>query len=222
MTLRSASAFLLCVLATSTFAADKDVEALLAKMRTAYKSAKSVTMTTLTLVPGPFGDAEIETVVSYSSPNKIHAVVKGIPEAGGSDMTVRSDGKNMVVEGLPNGKIKRPYDEQLFVQALTANLETLCFWDWKRQLSTAKGDNMEKSTFKLIAKEMWKDKPYIVLEETAAGQNVFVRYFIDGKSSLIMRTVVTAIDDKETIQMDARISKMDLKAKLSPALFKID
>ncbi len=222
MTLRSVSVLCVLVLGAAAFPADKDVESLLAKMRTAYKSAKSVTLTTRTLVPGPVGDAEIETVVSYVNPNKVHAKVNGVADIGGSDITVRSDGKNIVIEGFPNGKIKRPYNVQLLSEALTANLETICFWDWKRQLSTTKGNNMEKSKFKLIAKEMWKDKEYVVLEETAQENDVFVRYFIDRKTSMIMRTVVTGIADKDTVQMDARVVKLALGAKVDSALFKIE
>lgn len=211
----------LLLVGASAFAADKDVEALLAKMRQAYKSTKSAKFTTRALVPGPFGEAEIETVVSFVSPNKIHALVKGVPEAGGSDVTFRTDGKTMVAEGMSQGKVEGPFDVQIMVQALAANLETLNFWDWERQLSTKEGGNMQTSTFKIVKKERWNEKDWIVLEESAPAQNVFVRYYIDPKTYFMWRTVVSPIDDKKDIQMDARIAKFELNPKLDAALFKI-
>lgn len=212
----------LLALSAVSFGADKDVEALLTKMRNVYKSAKSAKFTTHSIIPGPLGEAEVMIEVSYSAPNKIYAKVKGMAESGASEVTFRTDGKKIVAEGLPSGKVEQPYNVQLIVQVLPVNLETLNFWDWKRQLSTAEGGNMKQSTFKIVKSEKWKGKDWVVLEETAKEQNVFVRYFIDPKSSLMMRTVVTSIDDKTNVQMDVRIDKMELGAKVDPALFKID
>ncbi|MCO5297031.1 MAG: hypothetical protein M9921_09260 [Fimbriimonadaceae bacterium] len=221
MRIRLLSLATLLALSAVSFGADKDVEALLAKMTGVYKSAKSAKFTTHSIIPGPLGEAEVITEVSYLAPNKIYAKVKGFEAAGAAEVTFRTDGKKMVVEGLPTGKVEQNYDVQMVVQALPVNLETLNFWDWKRQLSTAEGGNMKQSTFKIVKGEKWKGSEWTVLEETAKEQNVFVRYFIDPKTFLMMRTVVSPIDDKTNIQMDVRIDKMELGAKVDPSLFKI-
>lgn len=201
-------------------AADKDVEALLAKMRDAYKGVKTAKFTATTYIQGPFGQQGVTGQFSYSTPNKIHALVMGLPAAGGNDVVLTSDGKMMQAEGLEGRSGKRPFDEQAIVEALPFNLETLNFWDYPRQLSTAEKGNMHDSQLKIVKKETWNGRDWLVLEETAPKSNVFCRYFIDPKTNLMWRTVVMDLS-KKTVQFDVRLTKLELGAKLADSLFKI-
>ncbi|MES1227688.1 MAG: hypothetical protein ABUL72_03400, partial [Armatimonadota bacterium] len=120
----------------------------------------------------------------------------------------------------PDGKVtKAKFDLDKIAAPL--NLETLCFWDSKRQLSTDKGANMHDSKLRLLQKETWKDKDYMVLEETAERSKVFVRYFIDPKTKYIVRTVVYNLEDTTQVLQDQKITKMDLNPKVDPSLFKV-
>jgi len=208
------------LISAQSFAADKNVEALLAKMRDAYKRVKTAKFTATTFVPGPFGEQGVTGNFTYAQPNKIHAIIMGLPTAGGSDVVFRSDGRQIQAEGLEGKSGKRPFDVQGIVDALPFNLETLNFWDWERQLSTGPKGNMHDSTLKIVPKESWNDKEWLVLEETAPKVRVFVRYFIDAKTNLIWRTLVMDLD-KKTARSDVRITKLDLAAKIDESSFKI-
>ena len=221
--MKTRSLLVLCCLAISAagFAADKEVEALLAKMRDAYQKVKTAQFTATTFITGPFGEQGVTGKFSFANPNKIHALVMGLPAAGGNDVVLTSDGKMMQAEGLEGRSGKRKFDEQAIVEALPFNLETLNFWDYARQLSTGEKGNMHDSQLKIVKKESWNGKSWVVLEETAPKSRVFVRYFIDPKTNLMWRTVVMDIDKKET-QFDVQLKDLTLGVKLNDKLFKID
>lgn len=205
----------------SALSADKAVEDLLAKMRKAYSSAKSVKLGVTSLMASELGEQELTVELMYVKPNKVATRVLGIPQAGKEGIQWRSDGKTIQWDTLEGKKSAAWTVRQAEQVAFAVNLETLNFWDWKRQLSTATGGNMKKSTFRLLAKETFQNKDYMVLEETAKEQQVFVRYFIDPKTYFIKRTRVERLDTKDLI-MDCKVTKFELNAKVDPKAFKIE
>src|SRR5689334_22978445 len=108
-----AFASLLILSAVSLAAKDKEVEELLSKMRTAYKTTKSAKMTVETTIEG-FEKGKLTTKVSYVAPNKIHARVTGL--ADGAEITLVTDGKLMLISS-PNGNITTDYGVRDVVRA---------------------------------------------------------------------------------------------------------
>lgn len=201
-------------------AADKDIEDLLAKMRKVYSGASSVHITTSTLLPTEVGEMDLTIDTQYMKSNMIWSRVTGLPQAGKEGLIWKSDGKS-IQSTTPQGPKVEPFSVRKAETGLPVNLEVISFWDWKRQLSTAAGANMNKSKFRLVKKETWKDQDYLVLEETASEQKVFVRYFIDPKTFLIKRTRVENLDTHDLV-MDCKVSKLDMNAKIDTKIFKIE
>jgi len=200
--------------------ADKNVETLLAHMRDAYKSVKAATYSTQsTLYPADGAKQDYTSEFAFKQPNLIRTIVKG-GQLGDSTATILTDGDNITVSTSAGqgGTAKYSLDEFEKYSFMT-NLESICFFDWDRQLSTAEGKNMANSTFNLIRREKWNGKDWMVLEETAKKDGLFVRYFIDPKTFFIWRTNVKKLDDKKD-QLDAQITKLDTNAQLDDALFK--
>ena len=211
----------LLLLTSMAFAADPQVEALLGHMREAYKAVKAATYKTSTTEWETGQDVDepvtIQLDFAYKSPNLIRIGLTGGPIPG--VVTVLSDGDNVTASSAQGTRPVGPYSVKLMEGIAPMNLESISFWDWKRQLSTAKGDNMATSTFKIVKDEEWDGKHWTVLEETAAKDKVFCRYFIDPNTYLIWRTKVSNLDTKKT-RMDAKITSMDTKANLNDAMFK--
>lgn len=200
--------------------ADKDVENLLSHMREAYQGVKAATYETDSDVFTDQGKRSFNVDFAYKQPNMIRAIVKG-DALPGVTVTVVTDGQTINVSNTMAG----PEPEQKFTlddfEKIIAmdNLESLCFYDWDRQLSTTPGKNMAKSTFHIVKNEDWNGKKWLVLEESAKDNNVFCRYFIDPKTYFIWRTNVTQLSDKKPV-MDARLTKLDTNAKLDDTVFK--
>jgi len=211
----------LLAVGSSALAADKDVEALLAKMRGAYKTVKTAHFVTKTKTPAPEGDLIVTSDVTYMAPSKIYARLQGFPVSANKVITITSNGKTLAVEGVPQGKISHAFTFQAFVDATgpAMNLESLNFWDWKRQLSTGSGDSMEKSDLKVVPKSQWAGKSWIVLEERAPEQGVFCRYFVDPKTYFIHFVRVTDMSGTQ-IQMDSEIIQLETNGKVDETLFK--
>ena len=210
--------FLMLSLTSIGFAADKAVEDLLAKMRKAYSNVKTASFHTLIMVTQGGQALKVNLDVEYATPNKIRAdmdlsgLVKG---------TVYCDGKTVTVvrEGSEDAS-DQPYSIDSLGRALfAANLETINFFDWKRQLSTDESGNMHTSKLKIVKSEKWNGKTWTMLEETAEDVGVFVRYFIDPKTNLIWRTVVKRIPG-DVLVMDAQITRLTLGAKIDAKRFK--
>jgi outer membrane lipoprotein-sorting protein len=218
---RLLSLFALAVVPAMALSADKETEELLTKMRKAYSSTRSARIFAQATVPSDVGELDIQIETTYIRPDKIHAVIKTPAEFGGMTMTLKTDGKKILLSGGPGGKEVRPFDLENVVNNVPVNLETMNFWDWKRQLSTKEGGNMKTSKFKIIKKETWKNKDWLVLEETAPAQGVFVRYFIDPETSLIHRTRMQRIKGSELI-MDVKITKLELNVSIDASIFKIE
>jgi outer membrane lipoprotein-sorting protein len=210
------------LLTSMALAADQQVETLLSHMRDAYKAVKSATCTTTATIWGATesGDQPVEyqTDLAYKSPNLMRIILKGGPIDG--HLTIMSDGTSITVTTSQGTRTLGPYKVDTINRAVPVlNLESICFWDWETQLSTATGKNMANSTFKIVKDEEWEGKHWLVLEETAAKDKVFCRYFIDPKTYLIWRTKVSDLETKKT-QFDAKVTSMNSKANLGDEMFK--
>src|ERR1700722_6712831 len=194
---KSLTVLFVAAFACASFAADKQVEELLSHMRTAYKSVKAVTFqSTVKQWSKEFPEGIVLDVdMAYKSPNLMRAIIKNSQLPGGS-FTVISDGENITMS--INGSTK-PYTMDTVEQEIPSNLESICFWDWDRQLSTDTGKNMASSTFRIEKDANWDGKKWTILEETAKKDNEFCRYYIDPKTFLIWRTHVTNLDSGSDI-----------------------
>lgn len=208
---------LIALVSTITHAADKDVEVLLEKMRKVYGGTNSahIVVKTTSL---RFGEQVITSDLTYVKPRKISAKVFNLPSLKGKTWSFISDGKDVAIDDLSGNAQRSKFDLDLI--PIPINLEAMAFWDWERQLSTGPGSNMEHSKFKLIKSESWNGKPWIVLEETAFGQNVFVRYFVSPTTSLINRVLVYDLQ-KKTKRIETVVTKLERNIKVNPAIFKI-
>lgn len=199
-------------------AADKDVEELLAKMRDTYKAVKSAKITSESVlhIEGEKVTATIDT--TYKSLNK--AFMRSTNLFGMEGVVkVICDGKK-IVASTPEGKEEEDFTVEALSQAMPLNLEVMSFWDWKRQLSTEKGANMEFSEFKLLKDQSWNDKKWTILEETAKGQGVFVRYWIDPKTNFIWKSEVADLESRDKI-MESTIKSLELDTEVSDSVFAI-
>jgi outer membrane lipoprotein-sorting protein len=208
------------VISAAALAADQDVETLLSHMRDAYKSVKAATYkTTVTSYEATASATETyELDVAYKAPNLMRFVINSDSIPGGH-ATVISDGDNVSVSAGQNTQDLGKYTADSVEKNVPSNLESICFWDWDRQLSTASGKNMEHSTFKIDKDLIWEGKHWIVLEETAKKDDVVCKYYIDPKTFLIWRTRVNTLSNGKDV-MDAKLTTLDTKANLSDAMFK--
>lgn len=211
----------LCVAVISSFVAtcshgeaQKPVEELFLKMRKAYQAVDTASLQARVRFYGPSSTQTGILSLDYASPNKIRYTA----EVGQNRVRRISDGKKVVT--IRDGA--RTETDKVNVNTLggqlPGNLEWLCFFDWKRQLSTTPGNNMAKSTFKLISKEPWNGKNWIVLEETAPEVNVGVRYFIDPRTYFIWRCDVKNLATKKQAAR-TEVTKLMLHPKLDPSIF---
>lgn len=218
MRLRSLLVVTSLPLASLATAADQKVESLLARMRAAYKAVQSAQLNTVSELTMRNGTkATINATVNYSRTNKIHVSVLGYPSvAKGSKVVVYTDGKTIKTIGFPGGHGEYKYSHQAVVSSLPVNLESLCFWDYERQLSTKPRANMSQSKLKIVENQKWDGRTWTVLEESA-GQS-FIRYYIDPKTALIHRSQVTNLEAKRVVA-DYKLTSLKLNAKVDPKLF---
>lgn len=198
---------LLVTLFPAGFAApeETDIEELLSKMRKVYRETKSASFVTQTDFDERGEKLLITLTADYQAPNKMKVVFEGLPSGLA---TLYCDGRTVTIVGDKDMRRKLDYSLDSLGRSLFANLETLSFFDWKRQLSTEVGGNMKGSTLKVV-REDWQGKNWIVLEEHAPQQKVDVRYFVDPETYLIWRTIATMIGEKSPF-MDARLTKLEL------------
>lgn len=196
-------------------ASESDVEKLLASMRTAYQAAQTAQLK----VKSRFmvGDEWItsQVAMSYAKPNRLRLefTIK-------DSVTHRvSDGKKVYTWFDPETVRVKDVDPDALGNDAPINLECLSFFDWKRQLSTESGANMEKSKFKVIPSESWNGRKWTVLEESAHGQNVFVRYFIDPKTYFIWRCDVRDLGSRKPF-METEVLELTLNPKFDAARFR--
>lgn len=216
--MRSIAVSLLALATSAAFAADKDVEDILRVLRQNYSNAKSAQLEVQSYMRELGDQYLLTTRMQYVKPGKFRLVTKG-ESMGPNPLLMVSDGKTSYTKD-PTGKVTREkFDPDKVASPI--NLESLCFWDWKRQLSTAKGDNMNASELRLLKKETWKDKDYMVLEEKAPKSNVFVRYYIDPVKKFIVRTAVYSLEDASILLQDHKVTKFELNPKIDPTAVKL-
>jgi outer membrane lipoprotein-sorting protein len=203
--------------AAVSFAADKEVEELLAKMRTKYRDIGSVTFTMEATVTAPNGDVTVKMDGGFKSPNLMYADIS----AEGETAKVVCDGVKIYAVAADSKQVMEiAYNvDNMGAVLMGANLEIINFYDWKRQLSTAAGDNMHDSKLSLRKNVKWNNKTWTVLEESAPTVDVYVEYYIDPKTNLVWRTVQMSLD-KEFIRGDFIIKAMKTGAKIDAKKFK--
>ena len=219
--MRALMANVLVLLATMAFGADEDVEKLLAKMREAYSGTKTARVVVRT-TGSRFGKDPITTVLTYMKERKIYAKISGQSSFPGKSRVFISDGKKVSIDDL-SGNVQQA-DFNLDFIPMPINLEAMSFWDWKRQLSTAEGANMNESKFRLRKDVSWNDKTWLVLEETAYGQNVYAEYYIDPKTSLIYRVLVYGLKDdrRGKLSLETVVTKLERNIRVDAKLFKVN
>lgn len=194
--------FLFTLVSTCAFAAaaDKEVEDLLSKMRKAYSAVSGATMEVAVRVNSQSGWQSGVLNVDYARPFQVR--FRG---AVGENRVERySNGKRVVTIRNGSRSSSDTVDVDTVGGGVGGNLEWLCFFDWKRQLSTAAGANMNQSKLKL-GNEEWNGKKWTVLDEVAENVGVSVRYFIDPKTYFIWRCDVTSL------QIDQLVQKTEVK-----------
>lgn len=206
-------------LAPWCLAASADVEALLANMRKAYAAVKSARLVTQTVRNGQGPSVNATVTTNYIAPLNVHFAIRGMHEAPkGGQAVVVTDGKRIQYHGFSGPANEIRYQPDRLNVNLPINLETINFYDYKRQLSTERGGNMRRSSLKIVKGEVWKDKTWTVLEETV--DNLLIRYFVDPKTFLMHRTVMSGLKTKRLL-MDAVIVDMRVNAPVDPKLFKL-
>lgn len=196
-------------------AADKEVEDLLSNMRKAYSSIAGATMEVSVKVNTQQNGWQSGVLkVDYARPFQ----VRFQSEVGQNRVERYSNGKKVVTIRNKTVTTSEKVDVDSVGAQLTGNLEWLCLFDWKRQLSTDKGANMNESKLKVKTGEEWNGKKWTVLDEVAENVGVSVRYFIDPKTYLIWRCDVTAL------QIDQVVTKTEVKSvrlgvKHNPKIF---
>lgn len=214
---KTALLLMAAALSTVSFAADKEVEDLLLKMRNAYKGIGTVTFTSEATILADNGDIVVKMNGGFKSPNLMYVDVT----ADDSKAHIVSDGTKIYAapDGAPS-VFELAWNVDNMGRVLSgANLEVLNFFDWKRQLSTAKGDNMADSKLSLRKNVKWNNKTWLVLEESAPQVGVYVEYYIDTKTNLIWRTVQMTLD-KEFVRGDFIIKTLNVGAKIDDKKFK--
>lgn len=174
---------------------DKDatVEDLLKKMRTAYQSVGSATLSVKLRQEGVNGVTSGLLSLDYVRPNKIRYASR----LGTNETRRYSNGKQVVTIRSSNRQVDTKVDVDTLGGRVPGNLEWLCFFDWKRQLSTSPGANMEKSQLKIVPNEKWQNRTWIVLDESAPSVGVAVRYFIDPKTFFIWKCDVFRLPGRQ-------------------------
>lgn len=196
-------------------AADKEVEDLLAKMRKAYSSISSATMEVGVKVNSQQSGWQSGVLkVDYASPFKVH-----FKSAVGENQIERfSNGKKVVTIRNKTVNSTEKVDVDTVGAGIGGNLEWLCLFDWKRQLSTDAGANMNESKLKVSTGEEWNGKKWTVLDETAENVGVSVRYFIDPKTYLIWRCDVTALQIGQVV-LKTEVKNVRLGVKHAASVF---
>lgn len=208
-----ALSFLAVLLGTSV-TAEKPVEELLKRMRTAYQSVSTASLAVKIRRDTEDGTDSGIITLDYARPDRIRYASR----IGNVELRRFCDGRQ-VVTFRPGS---RQSDTKINVDSLggqmPGNLEWLCFFDWKRQLSTSKGANMHGNELKVIPSESWQKRRWIVLEETASQMGIFVRYFIDPRTFFIWRCDVYRTSDNR-LMTTTEVQKLATGVPLSGNLF---
>ena len=210
-------AAILGLVVASSYAADQEVEKLLSRMRDVYSSSSTARLVIQTTGPR-FGKNTIVTDLTYMKERRIYAKLSGFESLKGRTRVFICDGQKVQVDDFAGNLQFLDFNPDII--PLPINLEAMSFWDWRRQLSTSKGSNMEHSSFKLKKGVRWNSKSWWVLEEKADGQDVYVDYYIDPTTALIHRVQVYDINKRHLIT-ETVVAKIERNLKVDPNLFKV-
>ncbi len=189
-------------------AAEKPVEELLKNMRRAYQSVKSAQLAIKIVLDNQDGVSSGVVSVDYLAPNRLRYASR----VGSTEVRRYANGKRVVTQRPGSRENQDRVDVDTLGGQVAGNLEWLCLFDWKRQLSTLKGANMAKSQLNVSLEKGWRGKSWIVLDERAPDMAVRVRYFIDPKTFFIWRC------DVHRMQDDKRVAQTELqKLTLNPS-----
>ncbi len=207
----------MAMVAPSTDSAQSsEVEKLLAGMRAAYSGAKSATFTVDVVTMTASGRQNYSIKAQYKSP-KMFSTEMTTPI--GNAFT-RSDGKTIWFTQISNDTVQEmPWSLDNLQRATSGNLETICFMDYERQLSTAEGKNMETSKLKIRKDVEWNSKKWTVLDEVSDSVGVAVDYYIDPETHIIHRTEIFNTDRSQFIG-SFKVKDMKLNAKVDETKFK--
>ncbi|MBK5259325.1 MAG: hypothetical protein JJE51_07010 [Thermoanaerobaculia bacterium] len=182
--------------------AAQEVEQLLAKMRAAYESITSADIA----FESRRGEQSLKGSFNYRSPSTIDATLD-VERYG--RVLVTSDGKTIrVTDPMLDAPEERAWSVQNMRNAAGAGLEVISLWDWKRQLSTEPGANMRAADLSLGDPESWRGRRWIVLHEQAGGD--LYRYFVDSRTYLMWRTVITR---EGTVVYDGAVLRLSAKPR---------
>jgi hypothetical protein len=192
-----------------------EIESLLKKMRTAYQAVRSASMQIKVKQFAVSGVRNGIISFDYEAPNKIRFV----SHIGLNRIRRYSNGAKVVtLVGNQLPAVTPVVNVFTLGGRMPGNLEWLCFFDWKRQLSTSEGNNMYESELKLGAAEKWNGKNWLILDEVAPKSQVQVRYFIEPRTYLIWRCDITnLISKRKTGQTE--VANLTLGVKLDSATF---
>jgi hypothetical protein len=200
--------------------ADTQTEALLARMRNAYKALNSAAYTVDAKVKGPAGEASAHTDVVCATHERFRAAVTGNPSTGGKTVTVVSDGTSIRTSGLPGLDRTIPFSFDAAARLLPVNAEGLSFWDWPRQLSTGEIGTLRNVKLELLPSETWNGREWTILLETTQVTGDHVRFYIDPATMLIWRTRVSSPEHKGA-EMDFVVTKLETNVAVYPTVFDI-
>jgi hypothetical protein len=199
---------------------DPHAAALLAKMRAAYGSLKTARTVGHAKLVGRTKTLLASSTVEFRAPLNFRIETTGVPGTAKPAYLCVTDGKKIHTEGLPGGPETKPYTyDGLLADLPQTNLETICFFDWHKQLSTAADGNMHQSTFR-VYKERWMNREWTVLEETPQTPPEVVKYYVDPATNLIWRTALFRKEQKEPFT-DIWFTKLEVNSKLDPKAFAI-
>lgn len=215
---KAAASAVLALIGSATFASEGNVEELLYKMRSAYKSVKTASFTVKTDSNTPDGDVYFKIEAVFQSPRSLHVV----SIRDGEKRVIVSDGYKIYVvdDEVDDEHRTMEFDLDGIARAIRGiNLESISFFDYKRQLSTAEGANMHDSDLTIETGVEWNKKKWIVLKEVAPQVGVAVDYYIDPKTYFIHRTVLFS-ENRERQFGDFQLTSLKIGTKVDAKAFR--
>lgn len=200
------------------YAPTADVEALLGKLRTAYTTPQTARIEVNVRQEMREGFAEFVVKLDFQRTNKVHLEVY---QENRFRFGAVSDGSKIAALGDDRKVIEtKDWGVVAMTEVIPANLETICFYDYARQLSTEEGANMHGSKLTITKDEVWNEKTWTILEEVAPDVGVIVKYFIDKQTHLIWRTLVRNMETNKLMQ-DCQVVRLETGITFDPNRFVI-
>lgn len=191
---------------------------LLAQMRNAYAKVRSATFATKAKV---FDEKTqkmrvVRSETEFLAPGYASIKVPGAKSLNGEPIGILHNSADLILLGLPSERRHRAYSVGEVTRTVPMNLESLCFWDYARQLSADKKGLMHGNKLSVQKPEKWKGKQYLVLQEVA--DTVKAKYYVDPKTKLIWRTVWIYLPDKSLLQ-DCSLEWLNLNSEVNAKQF---